>query len=483
MTQPADSSTRPVVRDTHEEGFGFLLSKKLRLMNWGKSHLFVEPVRQAFDLAGYVFLVAGLYECVTWTWYFTRKIEPFVAPEGHALAAWMAHLLVCAIPGTMAAAIVIILDREVYVTDMTVQRFKTAIGMFVRMTIIIASIIVLARTFTLWDFRNPISERLYAEAQRAEIVRVASEISDKKKKAQREKPADFDAALQDTLESGAMDEAGGAVAAAEQNLAAAQAALVADSQIVTAALQAVSERQRDVSAILSKPVKEQRGLSAANRDLATARIGLETAQRIKASTQGQVTRVQEALAREQQTQRGAREQARTRRGEAEAVRDEERTKAEAELTQLQDWVYAVSHGGPNDVPVNPKTGKRLQMPVSDDHQQERVLDDLYHARPPRWPAASEEYMAEIQTSFPDLALAGEEIGERERTEAANLRRGYWIDHVLFSIFPFLVILNKIFMPAVLKAYYSTIAQARDGNPEAQRVLRGLDIPWELPATT
>lgn len=109
-------------------------------------------------------------------------------------------------------------------------------------------------------------------------------------------------------------------------------------------------------------------------------------------------------------------------------------------------------------------GEPFQFPVYDFFSRLRVLDDLYHGRPPRWPDIPQKMKTFLMEEFGLFGLAP----ERLREEANQYKFTYYVVYAIAFIIPLLLVAMKFLIASELTGYYSVEHQAKAENKEAKQ---------------
>ncbi len=348
-----------------------------------------------------------------------------------------------------------------------------------RVAILAAAALITAQPVELLIFREPIRQRVHEEAVRREMVSRQKQLDELKEKIGKLAldPAALVAKMAGTPEAKALE-------MTQKNLQVESARQVA--------LQSQLDRDQSLLARL-----------AADADPANLETAISHLEREIGAQHKRISDLQTKVVQAQAAYEGA-EQIIARKEDRKQVQFDDLAK------MVVRYVDEVDKNGLEE-------SVRLDLPIADPSipreqtsfeytfrgttafDQLRVLQELVHGLPPRWPAGlPDERRVEIASTFPvdrltdaqekaivagarscpsypwsreRLVDADPEI-DRRIAESCLLQRSYDVAYAIALVIPLLVFAVKFLMPRELKHYFSVHQQAWAGNPEALAFLRG-----------
>lgn len=441
------------------------LARSLGLDVWGDA-LLGPRAADEMEWASVLLTLVFFFELGAWTLLFNVVV--------HSASWTVSPLTLLALAmGMLFATVVFLYERSFVTADFSATTGSKQTAVVIRVMIICLAAVATAQPVELLVFSRAIERRLHDEGVLAEAVRqtygLAEDDAGRGMVASRE----LDAALAGGREEQQLDAAATAKAAA-------RAALIETE----AALQTRRGELDDTSASLARWRSAARRLQAAVTEEAPATDELDQANRRVRSLGGSVARLQREV-------RELEETLAIRRAEAEATTADEAARDEAFLAERErlragetaarsdradkagrrrQWMDRVRQSAVGEVLEDDEfAGGKWDPYDADFIERLAIVHDLRNGRSPKWPASTEEIRLRAVAEF-GVADPTAEGAEHASEYGAQMNRTYWVAFFIALIVPLLTLAFKALMSRELKAYYSTLAQARAGNPEAIRVL-------------
>jgi hypothetical protein len=380
------------------------------------------------------------------------------------------------------ATVIFVFEKSFVTADFSQGMWAKFGAYVIRVTIILASAMATSQPVELMVFGDAIDARLYEETVRAEALREAADVQEARERSDvRTMAVALSQATAETREYDDWREADQAAAVSTVQLATAETELAqatADVEKYTgarsywksqkakrAALMLAAPNDADLAERSAKAERYYKGnswaLTKAEKAQTAARVQAASAQASAAAARGTLNRRQEEkTVYRESLQQGLSNQA---------------DRAREDLEGRVEWMDQVMSGNHRSIPVQ-VVGDGL-APLTIQHadftQRLAILADLRAGRPARWPASSAETRMASCDLFGlcDEAAASDPVTQARSADAARtFRMTYWAAFIIAVVIPLLTLAFKLLMPRELKAYYSTVGQARSGNPAAVKAL-------------
>lgn len=446
------------------------LARFFKLDVWGPSQL---NTRARFEMASAAALLAivFLFEFVAWSTLFN-----VIAHAGTWTLGGKTLVALCF--GAVFASAVLLFERGIITADLTGRSSAFSVAVLVRLVVICASALATAQPVELLVFGQEIDGRLRDEAVRAEAVRQLGEEQRDSEAGQASHMETAKAKVKQTDNYRQLENQEKKVAELEAETANLDLK-VAELRAQREALEKqVSGQAAMFKAILGKD--EEARSSRETEDLRRLNSTLPPARRKLADLTVDVNTYDSVVTKKRAELNEARERKDARVKEIDAA-----IKAEADKLERQDeatkqrssdrreWLRAIQRapvgtrvepfGNVHQGPWNPYEAgfvRRLE-----------VLTDLRRGESPTWgdvPRGVRERAAQVF----GIAERTDDEDSRRRlaARAQNFRFVYAIAFVVALVLPLLTLAFKLLMGRELRLYYSTLAQARGGNPEAIAVI-------------
>jgi hypothetical protein len=136
------------------------------------------------------------------------------------------------------------------------------------------------------------------------------------------------------------------------------------------------------------------------------------------------------------------------------------------MLNIEKFMIEVNHAPAGSEEV---TSSALSLtykdPESNFFDRIRVLDDLTHGQPPRWPASKVEDRLDAEAKLLKMDIKDKEAQTLMAGDARFMWRAYWIAFAVAFFIPIMVVLTKWLLPRELSDYYSRRFQHEIGNPD------------------
>ena len=488
---PLDSQTQPEPRPgilrlvfqgrqrrREDRGGLFLLARAFGLDVWG-NYLLNRRAAKEMGSAALLLCVVLLFELLAWSMLFNVLVHS--ADWRLSLRTVFALLL-----GGVFSAGIFLFEKSFITSDFREAALQKSLAYSIRLVIIAGSALATAQPIELLVFGGAIERRLHEENVLAEAVRQIGEVLELERKAQPKKEGELQQELMNTMQYTDLQTAKLERDALKVHIGELESRLPGLREAVTRAdreiERAAASRSRANRAL--NAASTESGRAQARRDLTYAENWLAAARSRKANAASQLASVQEELQTSNLKLGVIEGNVTTYEGKYQKKVDEERGRdtarsrvSEVELKNRKEWMKIVQGAKPGEEIVNPQTHRVLHPKPADFTERLRVLDDLRTGRPAQWPSTSDEARNRAVELFglddpegpPSESRAR---NEQRRTDDATLFRSvYRVAFIMACVIPLLTVAFKLLMAGELKVYYSTLAQARAGNPEAIDVIR------------
>ncbi|HVR99886.1 MAG TPA: DUF4407 domain-containing protein [Thermoanaerobaculia bacterium] len=453
-----------------ERGALLRLARWMGLDVWG-DHLLNRRAAREMGSAALLLAVVLAFELMAWSMLFNVLV--------HA-AQWTIgpRTLLALLLGGIFAAAVFLFEKSFITADASEAQWRIVIAYAIRAVVIVGSALATAQPIELLVFGGAIENRLYEENVLAEAVRQVGNFEDRQTKARGRSEEEIQKEVAGSGEYQTVQSTEKLYTAAYQEVL----ELEDDLTDAQGERTRTTERESYWQSELATAQRQRRSSNPASEYRVTRAVrNLDVARRRKATAQANLESVEERLGSARARLTTLADQLKAHRGNLDKFVAVERTQNQAEIQRnqallegIQDWMRFVQNARPGQ--VDPRTKSSLQARPADFTERLMVLDDLRNARPPLWPATTQKQrdLAVELFSVSDFkgptSPALEEARERMEQKADLFRAIYWVAFIMALVIPLLTVAFKILMAGELRAYYSTLAQARAGNPAALEVV-------------
>lgn len=464
---PAPHRIRLVFQSQHgvERGALLRVARWMGLDVWGDSLLNRRAARE-MGSAAMLLAVVLAFELLAWSMLFNVLVHS--AQWKLSPLSLMALLL-----GGIFAAAVFLFEKSFVTADASEERWRIAIAYAIRLVVIIGSALATAQPIELLVFGGAIENRLYEENVLAEAVRQIGSLDDRQTKAQGKSEKQIQAEISGSGEHQAVQETEKLYNATYQEVL----ELEDDRTEAQQAVARAADREGYWRDLLLKAQRERRpnDPASAARESRAAR-NLDFVRRQKATAQANLTRIQDKLNSANIRLKTLQEKLNLQSGKLDELVEGKRQENEKEAQRnqvlaegIREWMQFVQNARPGE--LDPRTKRSLPPRPADFTERLIVLDDLRNARPALWPATTPEKRTRAVEEF-GLSDPSQDTAALKRMEqkAGIFQAVYRVAFIMALVIPLLTVAFKILMAGELRAYYSTLAQARAGNPAAIEVV-------------
>lgn len=453
---------------------------------------------------GLVLIMIFLFDWMAWTLLFNSILNSeILALTGLSVLAVLA--------GALFAAVVMVYERQFVTSDTSYGLRKQALPIAIRLTIIVGSAFITAQPVHLLFFREPVRQRVHEEGIRTHVLTILDKLdSNEAKKSEAGERFDqvvqeLDCRKREEVEKelyklqeseidlrvelslavqrrknrwAAVEKERGLVQEAEEALGRQGSFVPPPAGLVTGSASSGGSAQETVAS------EAQASLKAAQDRLASAESNYASARNQASALQEDLEKTQLRIGLLRERLKEWSEGCQTLQGEAEEEVEALRIKSEEERQALRNWVQTLVSSSPvkadgRAITIGGATFT-YQLPPYDFFAQLAIVDDLRSGAPPRWLGSSGKEMArgaeEFGLTFPkscgEKPCSEEEkkSWESVQSRARHFRWSYLAVYGIAMVIPTLVFALKLLLPEDLISYYSTVRQARAGNPDAQRLV-------------
>ncbi|HVR09302.1 MAG TPA: DUF4407 domain-containing protein [Thermoanaerobaculia bacterium] len=415
-------------------------------------HLYSEALlgkraRIEMNFAAVVLLIVTLFELLAWSFLFNAifNSDIYYLGWGTVPAVLVAMLF---------AAAVFWFERQFLVHD-EVRKLQAMRAARVRVAFIVAAALVTAQPLELFFFRRPVERRVHEEGIREEAVRRLNA-----RAADQERTADHFAALaarrQEAVKvaQSGMDEEARRRSDLERELREEEGSLAGSRAQASAAEQELSEARRreadDPDAVRAAQASYRRAVAAA------------------AAAAAQVERTRFAITQSRNASSDLERRWGDAQKQADTVEANKQTQEEQADERLRDWFHHLQDAEPGPItesaaraPVGKGKPWHYGEPDYDFFAQVQVVWDLVRGLPPRWSNGADATRRMLEDKY------GFRSDSDRRGLQWHLLLAVVACHLIALYIPLLVLTIKLFlMPQELRSYYSSLAQARAGEPDA-----------------
>ncbi|HEX4955393.1 MAG TPA: hypothetical protein VF017_18535 [Thermoanaerobaculia bacterium] len=437
---------------------------------WG-DHLLNRRAAREMGSAALLLAVVLTFELLAWSMLFNVLVHS---------AQWTVgpRTILAMLLGGIFAAAVFLFEKSFVTADASEERWRISIAYAIRLVVILGSAAATAQPIELLVFGGAIENRLYEENVLAEAVRQVGNFEDRQTKAQGKSEEEIRNEISGSREFEALQ------GTEKQHSDAYQEVLELESKKTDAQreLSLATERESYWRDALAAAQRQRRSSDTASEaEVSGAARNLEAARRRKATAQANLTGVEDNLRATNARLKTIQEILTVQTGKldslvaAERAENQEETRRNQTLLEgIQDWMRFVQNARPGE--VDPVTSCSLQPRPADFSERLIVLDDLRNARPPLWPATTQDKRERAAKLFGVSDFKGPsspalaEAQARMKQKAGIFQAIYRVAFIMALVIPLLTVAFKILMASELRAYYSTLAQARAGNPAAIEVV-------------
>ena len=380
------------------------------------------------------------------------------------------------------ATVIFIFEKSFVTADFSTGTSSKVAGYFIRLGIILASALATSQPVELMVFGDAIDARIYEETVRAEVLREAADVIEARERSDVQAVAvALSEATSETREYQDWREADEAAATSSVRLASGEAALAqasADVDKYSGAKgywRSQKTRRQALADLDPSDSALAEAVATADRYYKGNSWALRKAERAQDEAQAELAAAQAAAGAARSTLDRRMEEKRIYRESIETGMATQAERARDDLETRTAWIDQVMAGNHRAIPTRVLDERLapLQMQHADFTQRLAILADLRAGRPARWPASDTETRLAACDLFGlcDEAASEDPVTQARTADAAmTFRLTYWAAFVIAVVIPLLTMAFKLLMPRELKAYYSTVGQARAGNPAAVKAM-------------